>query len=511
MFTKETKVDDIGANRTWGSNLNVIWILAGIFSAGGMIIHSSALFNHFELTPDFSNFYQATYLIAHGHYYPYDTLFPFNYPHYGFPFLHSHGEFFVWLLAPLVAMFPNGFVLLVLQDLAIASTQVLAALWIHKLFQNKHAFVELLTIGAFIFLNPWYYFSAFFDFHLEPFSMLFLLAAAYTYLNGHRRLSLLFVLLVISTGDVPSTYLIGLGLGMFLLKPSKNISALLIALSGSVASVVESSLHLAEASSFLQRYGYLAGNHPPKSAISLVLGTLSHLGIIFSTLHQHIPLTVPYLISGNIVGLFSPLGLVTALIVLAAPVLVETPIFLSNFASFQIVSFEPILTVAGVMVLLWSYGNPNHLKSLLPKMAFAVSLVVALYTSYPNLIAAKDFNNSVSQSTATTLASVLKHIPSGAEVISGNGTVGRFSGRRLVYSLITFQGASVPIWSHQTYIIVVDNQGIADPSSAQAKVIRTFLLNDRSQVKEILSKGVVQIYRLTSKTTGYNLQFPPNA
>ncbi len=511
MYIEETEVERAGSNQKLVTRLNILWILAGIVSSVGMIIHSVALFDHFELTPDFSNFYQASYLIAHGHLYPYDTLFPFNYPHYGFPFLRSHSEFFLWALAPLVALFPNGLVLLVVQDLAIALTQILAALWIHKLFQNKHPIIEIASVTVFIFLNPWYYFSAFFDFHLEPFSMLFLLATAYTYLYDRRKLSVLFMFLVISTGDVPSTYLVGLGVGLFLVSMKKNRSALIIALVGGLVATAESALHFAEASSFFQRYGYLAGAHPPTTLIGLLLAIVIHPGILIETLRQNVPLTFPYLISGGPLGALNPVGLLTALVILAAPVLIQSSLFLSNYASFQVVSFEPILAVATTMVVLGAFNKTNKWKARTLKATFALSLVAALLTSFPNLFAAKDFNNTISQSTASTLSQVLTQIPKGAEVITGNGTNGRFAGRRLVYSLITFQGASVPICSHSTYIVVVADQGIADPSTAQAKVIGSFLLNDKSQVKETLSQGVVQVYHLTSKTTGYNLQFPANA
>ena len=511
MFTKETAIERSRPKRKPIAKLNALWILGGVLSSVGMIVHSIALFDHFELTQDFSNFYQAAYLIGHGHLYPYDTLFPFNYPNYGFPFLQSHSEFFIWLLAPLVALFPNGLVLLVLQDLAIALTQILAALWIHKLFEGKHPIAEILTVGVFIFLNPWYYFSAFFDFHLEPFSMLFLLAVAYTYLNDRRKLSIVFILLVISTGDVPSTYLVGLGLGLFLLSMKKNRTALAISLVGALVATTESSLHFAEASSFFQRYGYLAGTHAPTTLVGLLVAVASGPGILFDTIRHHVPLTFPYLISGDALGILNPLGLLTALVILAAPVLVSSTAFLTNFASFQVVSMEPILTVAATMVILGSFNTTSRRKAGTLNTIFVLTLVGALITSFPNLFAAKNFNNTVSTSTASTLSHVLSQIPKGAEVISGNGTSGRFSGRRLTYSLITFQAASVPIWSHSTYIVVVANQGIADPSTTQANVIRSFLLSNKAQVRETLSKGVVQVYSLTSKTTGYNLQFPNNA
>lgn len=500
-----------GAANTRANWLGVLWVLAGVISAIGMIAHSASLFSHFELTPDFANFYQATWLIAHGHLYPYDTLFPFNYPHYGFPYLHSHAEFFTWLLAPFVAIVPNGFILLVLQDLAIAATQVIAALWIHRLLRGRSPLIELAVVGVFVFLNPWYYFSAFFDFHLEPFAMLFILCTALSYLSGHRRLAVLFVLLTLSTGDVPSTYLVGLGIGMYLLDRSHNRSALLIALAGGINALVDSIFHLSQASSVLQRYSYLAGPHGATSLGGLLVGMLTHPGILIATLSHHLPLALPYLLSGNLLGLLGPLGLFGAIPILGGPLLVQSSAFLSNYSAFQIVALEPLLTISGVGVYLWCLRRDHRLWATAATVGLVLSLGGALVTSYPNLNAAKDFNNSVSSSTAHALDGILHSVPASAEVISGNGTVGRFSGRRLAYSLITFQSASVPIWSHLTYVLVVAGQGIADPSPSQATVIGSFLTRGSAHGKMILHQGAVSLYRIRSRTTGYDLVFPSDA
>ncbi|MGC8481444.1 MAG: DUF2079 domain-containing protein, partial [Acidimicrobiales bacterium] len=478
--------------------LGIFWVLAGVISTVGMITHSASLFSHFELTPDFANFYQATWLIAHGHLYPYDTLFPFNYPHYGFPYLDSHAEFFTWLLAPFVAIVPNGFVLLVLQDLAIGASQVIAALWIHHLLRRFNPLIEVAAVGIFVFLNPWYYFSAFFDFHLEPFAMLFLLLTAWSYLNGRRRFTLIFALLVLSTGDVPSTYLVGLGPGMYLLDRSRNRSALLIALVGAINALVDSIFHLSEASSVLQRYSYLAGPHGATSLGGLLAGVLTHPRILIATLSHHLPLALPYLLSGNLLGLLGPLGFFVTVPILGGPLLVQSSLFLSNFTAFQIVALEPLLAISGIGVYLWSKGQARRVWAIAATVGLFVSLGEALATSYPSLVAAKDFNNTVSSSTAHTLNGILHSVPTSAEVISGNGTVGRFSDRRLVYSLITFQSASVPIWSHFTYVIVVAGQGIADPSPTEASVIARFLTHDHLHTEIILHQGAVSVFLIHS-------------
>jgi hypothetical protein len=60
----------------------------------GFCVWSSLLYHRFALTPDFAQYQQAWYLIAHGHLNPYDTVG-------NFPFWQNHGEFIMWPLAAL--------------------------------------------------------------------------------------------------------------------------------------------------------------------------------------------------------------------------------------------------------------------------------------------------------------------------------------------------------------------------------------------------------------------------
>ena len=58
----------------------------------GFCVWSSLLYHRFALTPDFAQYQQAWYLIAHGHLNPYDTVGNFT-------FWQNHGEFIMWPLA----------------------------------------------------------------------------------------------------------------------------------------------------------------------------------------------------------------------------------------------------------------------------------------------------------------------------------------------------------------------------------------------------------------------------
>jgi len=62
---------------------------------------SAVLYRHFSLTPDFAQYHQAWYLIAHGDLNPYDTVG-------NFAFWQNHAEFIMWPLALICGAISTG-------------------------------------------------------------------------------------------------------------------------------------------------------------------------------------------------------------------------------------------------------------------------------------------------------------------------------------------------------------------------------------------------------------------
>jgi hypothetical protein len=85
----------------------------------GFCVWSMVLYQHFALTPDFAQYQQAWYLIAHGHLNPYDTVG-------NFAFWQNHGEFIMWPLALLYWVSPGGVGLLWLQDAGVVGAELVA-------------------------------------------------------------------------------------------------------------------------------------------------------------------------------------------------------------------------------------------------------------------------------------------------------------------------------------------------------------------------------------------------
>ena len=117
------------------------------------------------LTWDFSIYWQAVWLIAHGHLDPFSTLL-------GYPFYQSHFELIVWPMSLLYWAWPHPVLLKWIQDAALAGASLVAYLWVGEI-TNRSGLVgrpralALLVAAGLLIANPWTYWAAGFDFHLE--------------------------------------------------------------------------------------------------------------------------------------------------------------------------------------------------------------------------------------------------------------------------------------------------------------------------------------------------------
>lgn len=125
---------------------------------------SALLYRHFALTPDFAQYQQAWYLIAHGNLNPYHTVGNFT-------FWQNHAEFIMWPLALLYWVFPHGVFLLWLHDTAVVGAEFVAFLWLCEIAQRYRPGRDARWLaGAGLILlavNPWSWWAVSFDFHAE--------------------------------------------------------------------------------------------------------------------------------------------------------------------------------------------------------------------------------------------------------------------------------------------------------------------------------------------------------
>ncbi|MHB8438111.1 MAG: DUF2079 domain-containing protein [Acidimicrobiales bacterium] len=441
-----------------------LWVIASITSFAVMLIHMTAMFDHFEETFDFAVFFQAGHQIANGDLNPYSTVTLWNYPHFGIPFVSSHFELLMWPISILLALFPSGYVLLVVGALGVAATQLLVAVWASRIVLERSdsptALVALgLGITIFDFLNPWWYWAAFYSWHLELISLPLVVTAAYAYFYGHRRWAFALAALVAISGAVQASYLIGLSLGLFLLDHRRNRSALWIGLMGVVVFVFASAANLNVTSAFAVNYGYLAEPGATASFGSVALGVIRHPSAAIHMLVHRVPNVVALCRSAGLAGLLNPLGLCTAVVVLVGPWLAQTTTFLQPFASFQTVALQPFLVVGAALTTGAVLRVRKRHAIVAGWMAILVlCAILSVLWSKENMAGAFTFNTVVNDKTAVELTTVLDRIPVQAEVVAPNGEVGRFAGRRYVYPILGTAYLAFPVWEPTTYVVIPPNR-----------------------------------------------------
>lgn len=230
---------------------------------------------HGALQGDFAIFYQAWYLIAHGHLNPFSTMV-------GQPFWKDHLATAMWPLATLGLISQSPMVLKVVQDLASAGADLIGALWMLDLVRAEKrkpltSRVVLAAGIAALALNPWTFNSDAFDFHFYTLSELFLMGSLYAFYKGRRGLGVLLALLICTGGDVNATYAFGAGVSVMLAKPRFWKEGLLVA-AASLAIVV--SMHAAGAgtgSGISSAYGFLnQGGGSENSVLAIARGIVTN-------------------------------------------------------------------------------------------------------------------------------------------------------------------------------------------------------------------------------------------
>ena len=164
-------------------------------------------FHRGALTRDFSMYNQATWMIAHGHIDPYDTVMALQ-------VWRNNGEFILWPLCLLAYLPPEGQWLLWAQDVAVAATGWVAVAWASELFRGKARFEYSsgVLLAAILWVaNPQVYATAAFDFHTEVFGACFAVLAGRELWRGRMWPAWAWLTLVLACGFVASSYAVALG------------------------------------------------------------------------------------------------------------------------------------------------------------------------------------------------------------------------------------------------------------------------------------------------------------
>ncbi len=518
----------------------LVWVgvAAGALQAVVLIVYSAHLYSHFDLTLDFAVENQAWSQIAHGDLNPYMTINAHNYPHYGYPFWQDHLALITWPMALLALVFPSSFTLLVVQDLALAGCTVVVALFARDVIvvtpwgnENEsgpahgrpprwerawdRGWVPALGLGAIAIalINPWIYWSASFDFHIEALATLFALLVARDLWNRRLLRSLWWVVALLLCGNVAGTYLVGIGIFALLTirRRDLRVPGIALVVGGIAVSAIMSAVGGAEGTLIGYNYAYLAHVTPGTSASTgaIVRGIVTHPGTPLHMVWSRVHLLYLQLASAGLIGVLCPLGFGMSVVVLLENALNGSPVFSSQTSAFQSLSVYAFVVVGTVMVLLWlghlRWPGRRVLASVVA-VAVLVQVVVLAAIWIPR---ANTQFAVVGGPTSATLSELQPKIPDGAEVVVSQGVIGRFADRRLVFPFLDIAngGQIVPVFGPGPVVVVLTDAGIEYATTAGTATAVAYLRSIGAH--ELTSKNGVHAFLLHPAARTTRLVFPP--
>lgn len=471
-----------------------------------LLIHSHRQYQRFDLSLDFAIFHQAWFQIAHGHLDPRLTANP----GLGHPasYWRSHFELVMWPVAALYWLSPNdGLTLLVLQDLSIVVAETVALWWLFRLtllrrlpqWLGAAAIAATAVLGA---VNPWLYGAAQQDFHFEAVASCFCLIAAYQMWSGRPIRCWLFVALTLMCGDVSATYLIGVGVAFAIASPRVRSLALGMAAVGVGWMLLVATLG-ANQGSPIGAYAYLAG-HPISNGASGIVavakGIVTHPSRLIDRIVESRQSVLRLLQPSGIVGIVNPWTGGTVVLVLLENVL-------NPYAAYRHPHFQNfpvyIFATAGTGLLVPLFAERSFRRQVLA----GVILVTALVSGLVFDIGRHEygvFRSSVAA--GTELQMVRARIPANAEVISSFGVVGRFAGRRSVYSFIS-GGNTVPIDEPVVVIVLAPAVG-NDPTPPSVSASLKAMALNQYHARVILNGTRVSAYEWVPSPNQGSLTIP---
>lgn len=453
--------------RTWPVVLRrLYWIGLGLLGVQliGFSIFSYVQAARFGLSEDFSFHAQAWYLLAHGVINPASTVLPWL-------FWQDHSAFLFWLSAPFWYLWPHPVTLLWLQDLAVVTTEMIAWRWMCESLAAKGLRTRftcaIAGVGMVSYLaNPWILWALADDFHVEAFSIMFVMLVARDLFTGRRRVWL-WVLLALLSSNLAATYLFGLGVAASLTRREWRLPALLVAGAGLGWLGLIDAIHGAEGSGALG-YLYLLGHDSNLTAmrqstvIHVLEGALSHPGTALAQVWRNRSYVWADVMSSGPLGLLSPWSLGVAAVAVGEGALSTYAGFISPNLGYQNLAEYLFLPVGTVLVLAWvAERGRAHRRGVRDVGLLVACAVLGLLSLGWGVLWIPRTSQQwllVPRASAAALAQTLSEIPANAEVVVSQGVSGPFAGRAYVYTV--YHGFSVPIETKDVWFVVTPYAGI---------------------------------------------------
>jgi len=490
----------------------------------GLAIWSAELSSHFALGSDFLGYGQAWFQMAHGHLNPYVSG-------WGEKFLSDHGSFVTILLAPLWWIWPHAVTLLWAQSAAIVVGELVAFIWmcevalefsrgctppalsdfreddgvLTRLRRHLSTPTVLALLGLIILVgNPWMYWSASFDYHLELLGGCFAMLLAYDVAH-HRKRAWLWLILTALSGDVAITYIFGVGLSALVAGRAWRRWGITLVTAPIVAFGLVDLFGLTGGSQLLETYlPGTSSTHPTATGFSgwreLILNVFAHPGLYLSRLKSNLVNIYANVVPAGGLGLFCAWGFGVPLVVLLQNGLTTGDEFsltsFQNFPVYLFVAFGTVLVLSRIAVR----------RTALALILCAVIAVSTLGWAATWLPKTSSTWLRVSDPAAALLNKTLANLPPNAEVVASHGVIGAFSERLYIYQL---DQAAIPISRRHTWFIVAPSQGI-NVETVQAELARISWLAGPLNAKLIAQRAGVWVFELTTPAIVKSAGFPSN-
>lgn len=478
-------------------------LIGALLQLGALLVYSLNRYHHFDLSEDYAILNQSSYLIAHGHLDPFNTI-------YRDVFWRDQFNLIAWPLALLRVIIPTGFLLLALQALALAATSLVISWFVIRLVhqQGWPVWLNWSVVGAMallIFLDPWLYEADSFDFHYQTIAALTLVVMVISFALGRRTLGWVMAVLTLACGTSLIFLVLGVGLGFLLFVRDFRALGAKVSLLALLWLAADLVLGAHQGTSIAASYGYLAQNGSDSSSLLMIInGMVTHPALPLHVLATRKVPILQLITEGGLAGmLYPPAGLAALIGILVNGLQAPSAFIAINSGGFQNIPEVSLLlvgtTVVGVWILNALRARLSHrvrqLSQILATVVVVGGLALGAYEARFDLTIPPSWL-TVPPSTAAVLASV--RVPARDEVISSLGVVGRFSSRRAVvgiFDLQTFQACSPTV----VFVLVTDNgySGIAAPTAAYVAGL------ERDRHARVLAEGAgVHIFEVRHLPVG---------
>ncbi|MDA8183426.1 MAG: DUF2079 domain-containing protein [Actinomycetota bacterium] len=497
-----------------GGLRRTIWrIGAPLLVVQGVVLVALSVvqYQRFELTFDFAAYYQAWWLIGHGHLDPFSTTI-------GVRFIANDFELLMWPLALLERLSPSALVLLVVEDLALLVTNAVTLSWALAVLERSGLPLRRRqAIAAFVLvsllLNPWCYEAALWTFHMEPLVALLAVLAGRDLWQGSDRRLLLWALVLLVTGLVGALSVLGLGFTALLLGRGRWRVGWPLAIAGLGLVLVLGHFHLAGVAGGFTRSAFaylLPPQQGPAGSLDVVLGLLRHPGAAIATLADAGPVVLLFLLPSGLLGAGSRWGIGMELAMFGPVALANSPVFrLGSWFAFQVWPALPFVLVGTVMFLAsdrWPRAATGRALPLLTGTCILLASFTALAWLPAVLLT---WLPATSPGTTALLARLERSVPARDELVVWAPVAGRFAARADLRAII-LPTTAIPIdRSVVTFVFSRSELGTGVPLSAADAFTNRLITLDHATLVE--RRDGVAVLRWHPSPAVRSIDFPSAA